>query len=380
MGAPARSSTVGATGQRPAAPWRVRVLFMGLSLIVAFVLAELFCAAFLPAARVTWDILGLHTRVGSAPRVIKTERCWGLAPGQDGQERVRHSYDYRFHTNALGLRHGEIGEKRPGVTRVLVLGDSQVFGVGVNETETIPAVMQARLDAKGPGRWEVINAGVYGYDTFDERCLFEGLAPMLKPDLVIVTVFADNTVTPEPGNDLSQNFAVLERRRTPDGPVDRPVLPTARVKFPRLTRHSHFYNHLADLKRTLLERTRGWMGRAPAVEREADRANRRAAWQATREQIDAIAQAGRAANPRARTLIAYLPGVRTLASNDQTPTEELTASHLAVVSLADTLRTVAAGNLRALTFELDGHYTGRVDRAVGERLAGELLGGVYSAP
>ena len=50
-----------------------------------------------------------------------------------------------YRTNSDGFRDGEPGEKRPGVPRVVVLGDSYVFGWAVLEAETFPRRAEALL-------------------------------------------------------------------------------------------------------------------------------------------------------------------------------------------------------------------------------------------
>ena len=49
-----------------------------------------------------------------------------------------------------------------GATRMAVLGDSIAFGWGVEDGETYPARLEAILNARGPGRVEVVNAGFPG--------------------------------------------------------------------------------------------------------------------------------------------------------------------------------------------------------------------------
>src|SRR4051794_39884304 len=61
--------------------------------------------------------------------------------------------------NQLGIRGPEIGPRRPGVRRVLVLGDSFTFGAGVEEAETFPAQLAAELTRRGAPA-EGINAGI----------------------------------------------------------------------------------------------------------------------------------------------------------------------------------------------------------------------------
>jgi hypothetical protein len=83
--------------------------------------------------------------------------------------------------NGDGLRGEELGA--PSADEVLVLGDSQVFGLGVEENETASAKLQAML----PGA-KVVNAGVptYGPPEY-EKVLAEMLAKR-KPKRVIYVV------------------------------------------------------------------------------------------------------------------------------------------------------------------------------------------------
>jgi lysophospholipase L1-like esterase len=87
-------------------------------------------------------------------------------------------------TNALGLRGPELARERDGRARVLVLGDSFAYGVGVADGETF----SARLAARDPGL-ELLNAGVNGYGTGQELLLLRELGPGLAPDLVLLAFF-----------------------------------------------------------------------------------------------------------------------------------------------------------------------------------------------
>lgn len=102
------------------------------------------------------------------------------------------SYEVRI--NALGLRGPEIArEPTPGRTRILVLGDSHTFGYYLEEEETWPARLEARLQAQGSDV-EVVNAGCGGW-SIDSQTLFAlERGVRIAPDHVIVGFF---------GNDLA---------------------------------------------------------------------------------------------------------------------------------------------------------------------------------
>src|SRR5690242_15673527 len=86
-----------------------------------------------------------------------------LRPNTQGHmSSPEYSADIRI--NSLGFRGAEISPaKKPGVARVLFLGDSFTFGHGLGETETLPYLVGRELEAKYPGKYEVMNGGVYGY-------------------------------------------------------------------------------------------------------------------------------------------------------------------------------------------------------------------------
>jgi lysophospholipase L1-like esterase len=100
--------------------------------------------------------------------------------------------------NSLGLRHPEIAlAPDPSRYRILLMGDSVVFGVGVSDEDTISAQLQAILREKVgaiKGREiEVINMGVISYNTEQELIQYKSLGVELKPDLVLL-MFSNNDI------------------------------------------------------------------------------------------------------------------------------------------------------------------------------------------
>lgn len=83
--------------------------------------------------------------------------------------------------NSLGLRGPEVAvAKPPGVRRVLCLGDSCTFGAA----HPYPEILQQILDARAPGRFEVLNGGVIGYTSLHGLEWFERELSPLRPDVV----------------------------------------------------------------------------------------------------------------------------------------------------------------------------------------------------
>lgn len=90
--------------------------------------------------------------------------------------------------NALGYRGPEIAIPKPdGVFRIVVLGDSTVYGLGLPADLAWPAQLQTILrDEYGYTGVEVVNAGVAGYTTWNSVVNFAFRVTELEPDLVLV--------------------------------------------------------------------------------------------------------------------------------------------------------------------------------------------------
>lgn len=94
-------------------------------------------------------------------------------------------------TNHEGLRaRQEYAVPRPpDVLRVLCLGDSWMYGLSVEQDQTIPVVLQNLLQPRLPGRRvEVVNGAVFGYGVAQGRATFEELA-RLQPQVVLLGQF-----------------------------------------------------------------------------------------------------------------------------------------------------------------------------------------------
>ena len=128
---------------------------------------------------------------------------WELIPG-DHLERGGH-----VHVNAAGFRdRDDRGLKsRP---RALALGDSSVYGFGVDDDE----VFTARLEAEVPA--DFVNGAVPGYSTFQALNTLRGRGLALDPDLLLVgTLWSDNNFDNFVDRDLLASYAGWEE--TPTG-------------------------------------------------------------------------------------------------------------------------------------------------------------------
>lgn len=91
-------------------------------------------------------------------------------------------------TNGDGLRVGDGLAGEPGPRRVLFVGDSFTFGVGLDAPQTLPAQAAALLRARTGADWRGLNAGVPGYNVWSSIERFEHLAPRYRPAAVVVTM------------------------------------------------------------------------------------------------------------------------------------------------------------------------------------------------
>lgn len=95
--------------------------------------------------------------------------------------------EFAVHVNQLGFRGGERRiEKAPGVFRILCVGGSNVYGAGLDDDDTWPAKLEALLNATPPGRFEVWNLGVSGYNSLNMAAVARNASERFDPDLILV--------------------------------------------------------------------------------------------------------------------------------------------------------------------------------------------------
>jgi len=112
--------------------------------------------------------------------------------------------------NRNGLRDQELSyENRGDRERILVLGDSVTWGIGVNDGETFCDFMESGLEST-----DVINMGVSGFGTGEEFLLLQHEGLRYKPDTVVLFFYIGNdicnTFQPESWDNFSANIFYLE--------------------------------------------------------------------------------------------------------------------------------------------------------------------------
>jgi hypothetical protein len=113
---------------------------------------------------------------------------WTNKPNSDGPFRVPGVMTH-VHINSQGWRDRESPPVSPAQTRILVLGDSQTWGYGVEDDERYTDELQRlRPDAR------VLNMGVSGYGTAQEYLQLQQKVDDYKPDLVIVGFYHNDLI------------------------------------------------------------------------------------------------------------------------------------------------------------------------------------------
>ncbi len=119
---------------------------------------------------------------------------WEFIP----DKKVKIVYDdginHYMNTNKDGFRDTPFEEKK-GDAKIMVLGDSFVSNISVEDTEVFTQVMEDQLT-----NTSVYNLGVNGYGQVQEYMLLEKWLPKIQPNLVVVMIYLRNDFTDNMGD------------------------------------------------------------------------------------------------------------------------------------------------------------------------------------
>ncbi len=172
---------------------------------------------------------------------FKADARYGFAMKPHARQAYRylgHGFTMNVETNAQGFRDDEHDFAHPFAGRtVLLLGDSFVFGYGVNRPDRFDTYLRAGFAGKDPPV-RVINTGVPGWGTAVEVRYALDHIKVYQPDVVLL-LFCGN----DPGNDRGRDLPALSDE-------------SSRLYYPKLLlrKHSHAYRLL--LKQVALFRHR----------------------------------------------------------------------------------------------------------------------------
>jgi len=122
------------------------------------------------------------------------------------------------HINSRGLRSPEFSTvKKDGVKRVLILGDSVVFGWGVAQDDIVSAQCQ-RLMGSG---WEFVGAGVGSWNTRTEYEFLAAHGDSIAPDAVVLIITGNDAIPHAHGHtDVPIDTLIFELARDAYDPSD----------------------------------------------------------------------------------------------------------------------------------------------------------------
>ncbi len=227
---------------------------------------------------------------------------------------VTAEFDTTIAINAQGVRDDrDIGPKPPDERRIVVLGDSLVLAVQVDQRQTFCHLLEERLNdseaVRTAGRrihYRVINAGVQGYGPVEELLFYREIARAFEPDLVIETIFVGNDA-----EDAAASASKLKPRSSTSAAdpslsdaVSEPVISRLR----RLVRRSMVLQVLRLRIVSITDRLSNWMSPPePPLQTYAARPAARIAdgLRISRECVQAIAS--EAAGIHARTMVLLIP-------------------------------------------------------------------------
>jgi hypothetical protein len=110
--------------------------------------------------------------------------------GFQGREMIKSAtVDYmgvHYSTNQWGLRDKEYTKEKPaGTYRVALIGTSISMGWGIPDGQTFESIVEERLAAEYPGKYEILNFSVNGFDPLRKLYRLENTALDFQPDMVI---------------------------------------------------------------------------------------------------------------------------------------------------------------------------------------------------
>lgn len=169
-----------------------------ITLFVLFVILEIVLRVFIIGAPLENSGDQLHILLEDS------ERTWGLNPDANGVQSGG-----AFSINSFGFRDKEYSPTKPDETlRIAVVGDSVTFGKGVDQDKTYAKVLERKLNGDCTQHIEVLNFGVYAYNTFREYAAIKEQVMHFNPDLIVMLYVLND---PELDIDLGLNKTVKQK-------------------------------------------------------------------------------------------------------------------------------------------------------------------------
>ncbi len=163
-----------------------RIVLLSGSILVSLALGEMYLRIFPPKEFRRLENLFSLMRRDNFLGVALRPNVRAFVLREDGQD------EFLVETNSYGIRDEPYSGKN-GRQNILGLGDSYLFGDGVNREETMLYLIQRRLDERYPGAFRTINAGVPSYSTNQEALYYmERGGPDFEPAWVLLFFYVND--------------------------------------------------------------------------------------------------------------------------------------------------------------------------------------------
>ncbi len=149
--------------------WRTKLFYIFLLVIVIILSAEFWARSYDPMYYL------------SSRNFWKLDRYTNLGGQFDGKEKLA-----LWHTG-VNFNETVVVKKPVGITRIIILGTSSTEGYRLPRQDNFPSQLQRLLDGSyGTGKFEVINASVGGYVSYQLLVYFQEVLLKLSPDVTIL--------------------------------------------------------------------------------------------------------------------------------------------------------------------------------------------------
>jgi hypothetical protein len=177
--------------------WLTRVVLVGVSLFVTLLFVEVLLRLFPGLLPPGFGVEASRTQIVNENEFGFYEYDpvlgWKGLSNAEGTLITTES-ETEVRVNSVGLRDQEYDLTKPdGVTRIAVLGDSFVWGYGVEQDENFPAMLETQLNTAGYPV-EVLNFGLTGYGTDQHYLAYLEQARAYEPDIVILAFYENDVL------------------------------------------------------------------------------------------------------------------------------------------------------------------------------------------
>jgi len=139
----------------------------------------------------------LNSGVIFDPDSSNFNRKFGFIPSPNSEHtNATKEFAYTMKTNSMGFRTDETQAKSSDEYRVMLVGDSMFWGIGVEESYMIPSVMKKLGQSIPSKKLSIYNYSVIGYNTVQELIVAKAYLDSLKPDHIILGFFVANDIIP----------------------------------------------------------------------------------------------------------------------------------------------------------------------------------------